>query len=153
MEMVSEDKTQQSMKMDSPKLGVFTYTEKDRFSAPSGLLGFTDEKNFILHKSKNIDPFIWLQSENNTSLSFLILDPKLCRPDFSLEMKRSQLLDLNFDDGDQNAIYVLASVPEDFKQTTLNFKGPLVMNLSKRLIQQVIVEQEELKVPLFAQSK
>ena len=138
------------MELETPKLGKFSYTEADKFHAPSGLLGFSDEKNFIYHTTKNIEPFIWLQCEDNLDFSLLLLDPRLCKPDFSLEMNRSQLPDLNLEENDQHAIYVIASVPEDFKNTTLNFKGPLIFNMTKRLFQQVINEQESLKVPMFA---
>jgi flagellar assembly factor FliW len=149
MEMVSSDETQQSKELESPRIGKFTYRETDRYYCSSGMFGFPDEKNFIYYKSKNIEPFIWLQCEDNLELAFLIIDPRFCRPDYSLEMNRSQLQDLKLDDGDEHAIFVVASVPDDFKKTTLNFKGPIILNMTKRRLQQVILEHEELKVPMF----
>ena len=68
-------------------------------------------------------------------------------------MNRSQLQDLKLSDGDEHAVFVVASVPDDFKETTLNFKGPIVFNLTQKRLQQVIIEHEELKVPMFNKPK
>ena len=118
-----------------------------------GYLVLRIPKKFIFHRSSNIEPFIWLQSEDDLNFSLLIIDPRMCRPDYTLELKKNDLQDLNIEDGDENAVFVIASITGEIKDTTLNFKGPLVFNLTKRLFQQVIVESEELKVPMFNQPK
>ena len=136
------------MQLESEKLGKVDYSEEDIFKIPSGLLGFPEDKDYILHRSDNVHPFIWLQSLDTQKLSFLLIDPLITHPDYRLNLKKEDVGDLNIDDSDQTKVYVIVSIPEDPSKMTANFQGPLVFNETKKIIQQVVVESESLKVPL-----
>lgn len=138
--------------LNADKIGSIQYEEKDRYRIPSGLYGFDQEKEFVLVHSENVHPFCWLQCETNPALSFLLLDPLLTYPDFTLTMSREDLKDIQLEEGDENKIYVIATVPDDHTKITLNFQGPLVFNTTKRLIQQVIAEGQPLQAPLLKPS-
>lgn len=141
-----------TLELETEKIGLIQYSEKDIFQLPSGLFGFETEKEYILYPSDNVHPFIWFQSTKSMHLAFLLIDPQLIRPDYQLQLKRSDLPDLHLEDGDQNKIYVIATVPGDTKDITLNFQGPIVFNMTKNLTQQVIMEDEDLRAPLFAKT-
>jgi flagellar assembly factor FliW len=94
-----------------------------------------------------------LQSEENKALSFLILDPLLTYPDFSLTLGKGDLPDLNLEDGDEHKVYVIATVPEDPTKITLNLQGPLVFNMTKKLVQQVVVEGQDIQAPLLKKTE
>ena len=140
------------LELETDKIGKIEYKEEDRYSMPSGLYGFPDEKAYIFHPSENVTPFSWLQSEENTALSFLILDPLLTYPDFQLTLSKADLPDLELEDGDEHKVYVIATVPEDPSKITLNLQGPLIFNLTKRLVQQVVIEDQDLQAPLLRQT-
>ncbi len=93
-----------------------------------------------------------MQSEENKALAFLILDPLLTYPDFSLTLSKGDLPDLNLEDGDEHKVFVIATVPEDPTKITLNLQGPLIFNMTKRLGQQVVVEGQDLQAPLLKQN-
>ena len=148
MAMISTSNTGKTLEMETAKIGRIKYSPEDIFSAPTGLLGFADEKKYILYPSENVNPFIWLQSIDCGDLSFLLIDPLLTRPEYRLEMNKSDLPDLNLQEADVTGIYVIASVPNDMSKVTLNMQGPLVFNMTQHLIQQVIDEKAELRAPL-----
>jgi flagellar assembly factor FliW len=100
-------------------------------------------------EDEKVAPFQWLQSEEDGNIAFLIILPTTVRPAYQLTLDRSSLDDLNLDEGDDTHIYVIATLSDHPQDTTLNFKGPLVFNSTKRIIQQVIDEKEDLKAPLF----
>jgi flagellar assembly factor FliW len=147
--MVTHQMTGQILQLESSALGLIQYGEAQRFHCPLGVLGFPDQHYFVLIDEPKVQPFRYLQSEDMPELSFLIIDPGLIKPGHTLRLDRSELKELHLDENDQNAIYVIASVKESPQDTTLNFRGPLVFNLTKRCFVQVVDETQELKVPLF----
>jgi flagellar assembly factor FliW len=150
MSMVSSQSAGQTREMNTTSLGRIQYTERQRFKCPSGLIGFEKEQSFILMDDPKVAPFQWLQSEEESDVAFLIIPPTTIRPQYQLKAERNSLTDLQLDDGNQTAIYVIATLNGKPQDTTLNFKGPLVFNQSKQLIQQVVDEKEDLKAPLFS---
>lgn len=148
--MVSSQTTGQLREMNTTSLGRIQYTEAQRFVCTSGLLGFEQEQRFILMNDPKVTPFQWLQSEENGDIAFLIITPTTVRPNYQLAIDRSALDDLSLEENDATTIFVIATLSDQPQDTTLNFKGPLVFNSTKRLIQQVIDEKEELKAPLFS---
>lgn len=138
------------MELETEKIGKIKYNEEDIYHLPLGLFGFEGEKEFILYKSENVHPFIWFQSQNNPKLAFLLIDPRLIRDGYQLGLKRSELQELKIEEGDESNIYTIASIRgDDINNITVNFQGPLVFNLSKRLVQQVVIENQPLQEPLL----
>jgi flagellar assembly factor FliW len=149
MNMVSPQMTGQLREINTTSLGQIQYAEEQRFVCPSGLLGFEQQQCFILVDDVKVSPFQWLQNEDDGEMAFLIISPTTVRPSYQLSLDRSSLEDLSIEDSNETNIFVIATLANQPQDTTLNFKGPLVFNVTKRLIQQVIDEEEELKAPLF----
>ena len=138
------------MEIAVPDLGLVTYTEKQCFSCEDGLIGLPDYHRFFMLEREGVAPFKYLISEEDTSFFVLVIDPRLVRPDYQLEMVRTELNGLDLQAGDETAVFVIASFKDNPRDTTLNFKGPMVFNLTQRRFQQVIDEGGDLKAPLFA---
>jgi len=49
---------------------------------PEGLLGFPEQKDYILFEHKPGSPFLWLQSATVPELAFVVTDPFLIKQDF-----------------------------------------------------------------------
>ena len=149
MNMVSKQVLGQLRQLETPALGLVQYTEEQCFHCPTGVLGFPEQTAYILLDDPKVQPFRYLQSIELPELSFLIIDPCLIYPQHTLQIGRAEVSELQLDNNDSNAIYVIASIQKSPQDTTLNFRGPLIFNLSKNLFIQVIDESQELKVPLF----
>lgn len=138
------------MQLETEKIGQIQYTEKDLYHLPNGLFGFENEKDFVLYESKNVHPFIWFQSTQSPALAFLLINPQFIRTDYQLKAKREDLKELNIENEEECQVYTIVSVHGgDPNNITVNFQGPLVFNLKKRLVQQVICENESLQAPLL----
>jgi|SaaInlStandDraft_1057018.scaffolds.fasta_scaffold32644_2 flagellar assembly factor FliW len=148
--MVGKGEAKQTLEIEVPKLGLVSYTEQQRFTSEHGLVGLPDFHRYVMIEKDSVAPFQYLVCEEDASFFVLVIDPRLVRADYQLEMERSELNDLSLASGDETAIFVIASFNENPKDTTLNFKGPIVFNLTQGKFQQVIDEKGELKSPLFA---
>jgi flagellar assembly factor FliW len=64
-------------------------------------------------------------------------------------LSKGDLPDLQLEDGDIHKVFVIATVPQDPNKITINLQGPLIINMTKKLIQQVVVEGQDLQAPLL----
>ncbi len=97
-----------------------------------GLLGFAGERRFILLPSA-AEGIFWLQSVEDGTLAFLLVDPFLVAPDFTLELPGDEPAS----DLAALAIVTLSRSPEE--PCTANLQAPLVLDLAARTGRQVIL--------------
>ena len=105
-----------------------------------GLLGFQEQKNYIIQQHKPGSAFYWLQSIELPGLAFVIINPFLGEKDY---LKKLPSSDLEYFDGiEDGRTLVLAMVsirPESEPPLTMNLVGPLVIDLQTRIGRQVIL--------------
>ena len=120
-------------------------------SFPEGIYAFEDEKQFVALSPLGNDTFpMWLQSVENKDLCFIVYNPLEVIPDYKpvIEGEGSDIVDIS--DGDEVCYLSIASIPEDFKKTTINAKSPIVINKTKNIAAQIILEQDyQMRYPLF----
>jgi len=121
-------------------LGLVEYEERDILTFPDGLVGFPDHKQFILCGEQDLKPFQWLVSLESPDLSFLVVDPYLFFPDYSIG--RERMLDLagRGEEVHYVRIFAIVTIDEDFIRSTANLLGPLVVNLASRRGRQLVLD-------------
>jgi flagellar assembly factor FliW len=104
---------------------------------PYGLLGFERVKNFSLVSNADEEPFQWLKFLDNARHGFLVLPPTAIVPDYNPQLEDE---DANFLDLDESAeILTLGIVTvRESGPTTVNLKGPIVINRATWVGKQVI---------------
>lgn len=117
------------------------------FRAP--IFGFEGlEKYVLLSDDEAGAGLMWLQSVDDSQTCFILLAPEEIGMEYAprLAADTKELLQLD----DAPALRLIAVVPEDFKQTTVNLKSPIVINTAKKLAAQVILEDDyPIRMPLF----
>jgi flagellar assembly factor FliW len=105
---------------------------------PSGLLGFERVKKYHLISNHGEEPFYWFQACEDPSLSFLVISPfevlNTYRPDISPEDVRSLELE-----GPDDAVLLNIVTLRPQGRSTLNLKGPIVINRYSHIGKQVIL--------------
>jgi flagellar assembly factor FliW len=99
----------------------------------SPILGFEEEREFVLIKEKEDSPFLWLQSLKTPELAFLLIDPFIFFPEYVLE------LDDSYRDR-SIVIYVIVTLNEDFRLSTANLVAPIIIDTESRKAYQVVLE-------------
>ena len=117
---------------------------------PNGVYAFEENKRFVLLSPCGEDKYpMWLQSVDNPNLCFIVFDPKEFVPDYSIELDREtkELLEAN---GEELDLLCMAVVPDEYINTTLNLKSPIVINSkAKKGVQVIAAENYPLKFPAF----
>ncbi|MFH0994869.1 MAG: flagellar assembly protein FliW [Pseudomonadota bacterium] len=115
--------------------------EEDRvIHFPDGLLGFPDQKAFIIQQHKPGSSFYWLQSVALPYLAFVIINPFLGEKDYLKELPPSdQLYFDGIEDGRTLALALVTIKPESVPPLTMNLVGPVIINLETRTGRQVVL--------------
>ena len=73
------------MEVETKTQGLITVDDKQRLEFPEGLFGFEGCTEFVIFDAE-YKPFIWLQSTQDKSLAFLVVDPFLICSDYELDI-------------------------------------------------------------------
>ena len=132
------------MQIATTRFGALEVQEEQIIHIPNGIVGFPDDRKYILLEQKKGSPFIWLQSVANGALAFVLIDPLLFKPDYKVEIGEDAE-DLGLKNGGNEAqimaIVNILNRGEDGKPIaiTANLLGPIVINPQKRLAKQVVL--------------
>ncbi len=104
------------------------------------IFGFDEYRKYtLIHDEEMGTEITWLQSLEEPSLCFILLDPMSFAKDYEPFIPEALLKTLG--DGEL-ALRVIAAIPQDFKKTTVNMKSPVIINIDTRKGAQVILEQD-----------
>lgn len=118
------------------------YSENDIITFPSGIPGFEKSKTFVIVSVPDYQPFEWLVCTDGSHLRFAIINPLLFNPEYAPAMVKEQLEDLVIDKPEDILIYSIVTIQENPLESTANLVGPLIINRSKRLGKQVIIDDD-----------
>lgn len=118
------------------------YSKNDIFTFPAGIPGFEKNKEFVLVSLPDYTPFEWLVCIDGTRLRFAVINPLLFNPNYSPDIKKEQLEDLEIKKAENILMYVIVTISENPLQSTANLTGPIVINRSKRIGKQIIVDDD-----------
>ncbi len=75
------------MKINTRKFGELEIDEDKILTMPAGLPGFPGFEQFVLFEDKNAAPFCWFQSIESPSLSLVVMNPVVFKPDYQLSLQ------------------------------------------------------------------
>ena len=127
------------MKFVTTRFGEISFKENEVINIPKGILGFSQLTQYVILDRKESAPFKWLQSVEDSNVSFVITDPLQLFPNYKLEIDEKELEELNYTNSSDLITYVIVTVPPDVSLTSADLLGPLVINPKKRLAKQAVM--------------
>ncbi len=128
------------MEVRTTRFGTLEIAEDRVIQFPKGLLGFSGCTRFCLLEPGTDAAFFWLQSMDDPSLAFVVTDPALFVPDYSVPVRPEQMVELKLSKLDDAQVFVIVNKVD--QQLTGNLQGPLVINtLTKEGEQMVLAEK------------
>ncbi|HOX92087.1 MAG TPA: flagellar assembly protein FliW [Spirochaetales bacterium] len=126
------------MKIASKSLGEINVDERQIITFQEGLIGFTPFTRFALLDAPQ-KPYFYLQSMESQELAFILVDPFLFRPDYSLDLSEELCSALGIAAPEETLILTLVTAPTDGSPVTANLMGPLVISKATRKGVQLIL--------------
>jgi flagellar assembly factor FliW len=118
------------------------YSKSDIISFPTGIPGFEKNREFILAQVPEYVPFEWLVCVDGSRLRFAIINPLLFRPDYEPAMTKTHLEDLAIEKPEDILLYAIVTIGKNPMNSTANLVGPVVINKTKRIGKQIIIEDD-----------
>lgn len=117
--------------------------EEKVFEFPAGLFGFPAVKRFIVAEIPGGgDLFKQMIAVDDPELAFTIVYPFPLFPHYAPDIAEEDLREVGAETTEQVMLYVIANVPQDFKQATANLRAPLIFNPFTRKARQLILADD-----------
>jgi flagellar assembly factor FliW len=118
------------------------YAKEDIISFPHGIPGFEDRKQFVLVQIPDFVPFEWLVCVDGSRLRFAVINPLLFRSDYSPNLRKEELEELFIKKPEDILVYAIVTIAQNPLESTANLIGPVLINKTKRIGKQVIIDDE-----------
>jgi len=125
------------MDVRTTRFGVIEIAEDRVITLSKGPLGFPDRTRFCLLQLGEDACFFWLQSVEDPELAFVVTDPTLFVPDYTVPVRPEQMEALGVDSLDDAQVFVIVNKVGD--ELTGNLQGPLVINTKSRVGEQLVL--------------
>lgn len=139
------------MKCISTRFGSFEVPAESVLTFPSGLLGFAEAQRYVILDHDTEAPFKWLQSVEEPSLAFVILDPTTFHADYRVDIPADALAEIQCEEEEDLALVVILTIPSDDPgRITANLRGPLLISHKTKLGKQLVLSEDfPTRHPLF----
>lgn len=135
------------MNLLTKNFGEIEITQDRVFSFPDGLPGFANNKRFVILDNDDVTyPFKWLQSVEDSNLSFVIIDPFYILPDYEVEIPDEEVEKLKIENIADATIFAIVLVPEDLSLISANLLAPIVLNNKSKLGKQITMNTDKYKI-------
>ena len=139
------------MLINTRDFGEINIFEKEIINFSEGIFAFEDSHKFVLIAPCGENKYpMWLQSIDNSSLCFIVYNPLEFVDDYSvsIDLDTKKILEINKDT--EVDFLVIAVIPQDYEDTTVNLKSPIVVNSATSIAAQIIAaEQYPIRFPIF----
>ncbi|OCA96811.1 flagellar assembly protein FliW [Clostridium beijerinckii] len=134
------------MKFISKIHGEIKYEQKNIITFNKGLLGLSDLKKFILLDLEDYEPFKLLQSLQDNEIAMIVTSPYEFFKDYEFVLSEGTIKNLKIDSPDKVNVVTTVTLNSDVKKITTNLQGPIVINTSNNIGEQIILDNSKYKV-------
>ncbi len=132
------------MLIQTKPYGKIDVDERQKIFFPFGILGFENLKNYVLMDAKQ-QPFYWLQSLDVPEIAFVLINPFVFRPDYSIDIPPEEMEDIDLQTPEDTLVFAIVTIPENQSKMTANLQGPIIINRKNKLGRQAISSNQKWK--------
>lgn len=141
------------MNIETTRFGSINVDPEQIITFPKGIPSFEEYKQYALIPADEAkdNPFYFLQSLEEPALCFFLLDPFQFFKEYQVELDEPTIADLEISSPEDVLIFTLVTAKGSLREATTNLKGPLVINMKKRMGKQTLLDKTDylIKQPLF----
>jgi flagellar assembly factor FliW len=119
--------------------GAIEVPDDQRIQMPDGIIGFSSCHEFALLPA-GPEHFYWLQSLEHSTLAFLLVDPFPHFDGYSIDVPDQVVAELAATKASDVSVLAVLTLAGEGQGATANLQGPILINLSKRIGQQYVVQ-------------
>lgn len=128
------------MNITTRDFGDLTVNEEDTINFTCGMYGFDEYVKYVILKDSPEDDIMYLQSIENTDLSFVLIDPYSIFNSYEPNLNEEDLNELKVKTEAELKFLVIAIIKEEIKDSVVNLKSPIAINPNTKIAKQVILQ-------------
>lgn len=144
------------MKINTAQFGELEISDTNIITFSKGIPGFEDYQKYVLLPAdeKGESPFFFLQSIEHAEISFFLLDTFSFFKEYDIKLDDEILEKLEIVKPEDVIVLTTVTVKDDLKAATTNLKAPIIINHTKKLGKQIVLDNKnyQIKQPLFTNS-
>ena len=145
------------MKIQTTRFGELEIADSSVITFNKGIPGFEESKEYVLIPAddKGETPFFFLQSIDREEVNFFLVDPFSFFKEYDVKLKEQMVERLELESPSDALVLTTVTAKGEIKDATTNLKAPLVINNSKQLGMQIVLDNKDylIKQPLFQHSE
>ena len=132
------------MEINAKYFGQVSYDKNEAIHIINGLIRFEAYTEYLpIPFHEDSDSLISLQSLEDETLSFILMNPFGILADYSPSLSDEELKELDAEASEDLSYYVVCVMRDSVAESTVNLKAPLVVNARTRQARQIILDQSE----------
>ena len=131
------------MLINTKFLGEVEIKESEILSFNQGLPGFPEYKQFILLSLDADLPLALLQSIEEATIGFVVAFPFAFKQDYAFDLSEEDKEDLHIEKEEEVLTYSIVTLQETFIDSTINLLAPVIINTSKKLGKQIVLQDSK----------
>jgi len=129
------------MQVNTSRFGTVEILPEDILLFARGLIGFESHRHWVLLADGSSSGVAWLQSLTDPCVALPMVSPRRYVPGYRVLIARNQLTPLELAVLDE--AFVLVPLGRNEAGLTLNLRGPVVINLNRRIGRQLVTSDEQ----------
>ncbi len=136
--------------MNTKYFGDITIKQEEIITFTSGLFGFEDKLKYILlsfldnNDESSEDSLLCLQSVEDPNLALIVMNPYYVCSDYDPYRLSDKLLaEIQLGQETKHTVCCVAVIHDNFEESTINLKCPIIINLENKLAKQFILEDSD----------
>lgn len=134
------------MKLETSRFGLIEFDESMVIEMRGPILGFEDQKKYLLLKHNEKTPFSWFQSVDRGSLAFVVINPQILMEQYEPEITDGDVELLEIEVAADVSLLSIITIRSNPARVSANLRAPIVINSRKRLAKQIVLEDPQYPV-------
>lgn len=131
------------MKIKTVRFGEIEVGEGDIIVMKGSILGFERLRRFILLIHDDHTPLWWLQAVDDPAVAFVVVNPRVVKPDYNPAVPEADLEFLDIRNKDDIALLAIVTVRMQPFGVTANIKAPILINAKNKIAKQVVLDEPD----------
>jgi flagellar assembly factor FliW len=127
------------MKVITSRFGELEVEESLIIRMTKPVLGFEQLRQYVIVETEDFEPFKWFQSLEDGDVAFVIVDPLVFFPKYTIEVNPKEIEELDVQQANDVITYAIVTIPPDFTKMTANLQGPILINTNTNLAKQLVL--------------
>jgi len=134
------------VKISTTRFGDINIDESKVIHMKEGMLGFEHLERYALFIQGEKIPFWWLQSVEDGSIAFVVINSLAVKPDYEPIISDAEVKSLEIESPEDAVLLSVVTIRSDPFKVTANLRAPIVVNSKKMLAKQVVLVDSDYSV-------